>query len=73
MSKIYYLTQEEFDECKLKYYNYGVYCVWIEEAEDWVAIQEHCGNCGCLEDECECDEPNIIPANAYVKIIRISS
>jgi hypothetical protein len=65
----YYLTEEQFNAYEQEADDKGVMCIYIEENKDWVAIEAHCLNCGYVEDECECDEPEIIPADAIVKII----
>ena len=72
MSKIYYLTEEELNECDQEADDKGVMCAYIEEAKDWVAIEAHCLNCGYSVLECDCSERQIIPADAFVKIIRIA-
>jgi len=70
MYEVYYLTEEELNECEQEADNKGVMCAYIEE--DWVAIEAHCLNCGYRQLECDCSERQIIPADAFVKIIRIA-
>jgi hypothetical protein len=71
--KVYYLTEEEFNECDQMGDHNGVTCIFIEEAADWLPIEPFCDNCGFVEGDCECEEPDIIPVNTFIKIIRISS
>jgi len=44
---------------------------WIDEADDFLPIEAFCDNCGEVEGYCECDYPDIVPADTFVKIIKI--
>lgn len=68
---VYYLTEEELNECEQQSDHNGVMCVWIDEAADFLPIEAFCDNCGYVEGDCECDDPDIVPADAFVKIIKI--
>jgi len=67
--KIYCLTQEQLDECEQQGDENGVMMAWVDEADDFLPIEAFCDNCGYVEGDCECDEPEIIPADTFVKII----
>ena len=68
---VYYLTEEELNECEQQGDHNGVMCVWVDEADDFLPIEAFCDECGYVEGDCECDMPDIIPADTFVKIIRI--
>ena len=72
MYEVYYLTEEELNECEQEADDKGVMCAYIEEAKDWVAIEAHCLNCCYSQLACECSERQIIPSDAFIKIIRIA-
>lgn len=70
---VYYVTRDELEECDIQLDFNGVMLAWIEEAKDFLPIESFCDNCGSIEDDCECLEPDIIPVETFIKIIKTSN